>query len=161
MSVKLISFFGILSLFSLVNLSYNYNNTILLFKGLGLKDNVVYSFYMLSTICMLYQFSSIQSRTRNTRAFSYILFFLTLNVVVYLVCEGVLSYYKFSHISNTKMFIMVIVILCKEINSVLFHLNYMLFILWVKSNLSELGVYLAINPDSERDDLEKNFKYTL
>ncbi len=160
-SVKLFSFLGILSLFSLVNLSYNYDVSTLFFKGLGLKDNIVYSLYMFFTLCFLYQFSSIQNKSINTRAFSYVLYSIILNLLVYLVCLFVISFYHNSHFSDTKMLFMITVVICKEINSVLFHLNYMLFIFSVKSNLSAIGVNLNLNPDSESDDLEKNFKYTL
>ena len=155
------SFLGILSLLSLVNLSYNYDLSTLFFKRLELKDNIVYPLYMLFTLCFLYQFNSIHSKSMNTRAFSYVLYSIILNLLVYLVCLCLLSFYHNSHISDTKMLFMITVVICKEINSVLFHLNYLLFIFSVKSNLSAFGANLNLNPNSESDDLEKNFKYTL
>ena len=130
-------------------------------KVIGLKDNIIYSIYMLFTLGFLFQFNFIQKRSNKSKVYTYVLFSILLNVFVYLVSLFVVSFYKKSHFSDIEKMFMITVVVCKEINSVLFHLNYLLFIFLVKSNLSSFGINIALNSDSEIEDLEKNFKCTL
>lgn len=162
---------SLISMGLLIGLNCFGNKTLLFTTShLGLSDNILYVGYLLSyfLICFL-TFSILtnidtlyvpkdQKVLRYKKNLIYVLF---VNLMLYSSCLVLVSYYK-PIIPLEKLFISIIFLL-KELNSIMFLLDFILFILTLKYDLMYLHMNLNMRPDLEyfMESEKLNLKSTL
>ena len=155
---------GISSVVCLMNFTFNYDSTMIWSRKLGLTDNIFYSSYLLSMSFTFYHFISIlivNDYSKEQTYLRYFKFIIVLNTLLFILSILMIFYYN-QRLNNdmAKVFLMTI-ILCKEINSVLFHINFLTFIIIIKSTLNIVDINLTIVPEIDYNvDLDINNKFT-
>ena len=159
-----------ISVMSIVGLTFFQEITLNFTKRyFGITDNILFLTYMTSSflLCLL-TFSLLNKMdskgiTKNIKFISYkktILYIMVMNLMLYFTCLIIISYYDHA-IKIEKHFISFLVLL-KEINSIFFILNFLLFTLSMKYDLFYVHLNLHIRPDIEYFiDSELNFKSML
>jgi len=77
----------------------------------------------------------------------FILITMTVNLSLYFSCLLIISYYQ-PIIAIEKLFTSILVVL-KEINSIMFILNYVFFVFTLKYDLQHIQMHLEVRPDME------------
>jgi hypothetical protein len=140
-----------------IGLTFFKNETLnFTFQYFGIIDNILYTLYMLSSLLVCFLSFSILNNIDtigipiDQKVVKYkktILYTMFVNIMLYLACLVLVSYYK-PTISYDKLFISFIFFL-KEINSIFFLLEFMLYNLSLKYDLMYLHMNLNLRPDLE------------
>jgi len=164
-------FLSIISMGLLIGLNCFKNNTLIFTTiHLGLSDNILYVGYLLSyfLICLLTYSILTNIDTQyvplDQKVLGYkknLLYILFVNLMLYYSCLVLVSYYK-PIIAIEKLFVS-FAFLLKEVNSIMFLLDFMLFILTIKYDLMYLHTNLNMRPDIEyfMESEKLNLKSTL
>ena len=158
---------GLVSIISMINLTFNYENSMNFTRRLGLSDNLFYCTYLVS-ICILFnKFNSVvfkKNTSNQSNLINYITYLIATNTVLFIGSSLMVSYYGRLFTDDISKVFLVTIIVCKEINSFLFHLNVLFYILTIKSALILIEWNITIKPEIECtvsiEDIEANNKFT-
>lgn len=154
---NIVFYSSIISIFSLIGLTFLGDKTLSFSKRfLYLSDDVLFLIFLIS----LYTICSYSIRILNSLELSVIkknnfyhimknslLVFMTISLYLYSINLLVVSYYT-PYIKIEKLFTSVLII-CKEISSIMFLLFFSIFALTFKYDLYYLKLNLIIRPDVE------------
>ena len=167
---SLITITCMVSVISIIGLTFFQEGTLNFTKKyFGLVDNFLFLTYLVSSfsLCSLtfYMLNKIDSEgiPKNDNFITYkkiILYIMMMNLMLYVVCLVIVSFYE-PIIKIEKIFMSILIVL-KEINSIFFIFNFLLFTLSMKYDLFYVHLNLHIKPDIEYFiDSDMNFKSML
>lgn len=146
-----------ITVISIIGLTFYQNRTMEFTKAhLGLSDNILFLTYIICSfmICLLSISILLKMETLGLpkdenilKKKKLILYIIIVNIMLYISCLSLVSYYKAS-IKIEKVFISIMFLL-KEINAIMLILNFMLFTLSLKYDLSYIHLNLNMRPDME------------
>lgn len=153
----LLIFLSMFNVASIIGLTFFQKITLTFSKDhIGISDNILFlTFLVCSFLICLLTWSILNKLDtivvpKDERLIRYkklILYIMTINILLYISCLSLVSFYT-PNIKIDKLFIS-FVFLMKEINSILFIFNYMLFTFSLKFDLMYLHLNLNMRPDME------------
>jgi len=153
----IISASSILSVICLLGLTF-YNEKFLKFSrnSLGISDNILFLIYITNTyifcsltynILLKIQIYGIPHDEFYMSIKRYTLMAMGISLIIYFVSLVLISYY--TPVIHLEKLLMGFIIICKELNSIIFIFNFLVFVLTMKFDLYYIFLNLQIRPDVE------------
>lgn len=155
--IYVILFSSIISVCSMIGMTLYKEKTYSFTKKFtGLADNILFITFLGSSIVICFlsfiilkkiDIFGVQKDSKFLYFKKIIIALMTVNFVLYLSCLIIISYYE-PIITIEKNFTVLLMIM-KEVNAILFLVNYLLYILTIKYDLNFVQLNLEMIPDME------------